>query len=245
MARQHVISEDPYVFCRVSNKDRTGYDACIGNTSRDSFLADLEEASWDLMDAALFLFKVEGSNSAKIQLDTSIAEEFFSYAVEGVPAFLMVQTTDGYQELQENSGLLVDYDFGMHLSAYIAYNELFTSLEESYGGRKPAYSLYMVLNMFAARMKLDHAFLTGEECTLSIHEVAILAQMKERSVRNATSENSKDQLFTTKDADGRTTVPAGEALKWLSRRKNFTPSAYLQTNACRQLFIDIAEEHFV
>ncbi|MNR57125.1 hypothetical protein D3C85_1778380 [compost metagenome] len=58
---------------------------------------------------------------------------------------------------------------------------------------------------------------------LNLKEVAVLAQMHEKSVRNATQPTAPDRLYTRKEGT-RTVVDSHEALRWLKGRRNFKPT---------------------
>jgi hypothetical protein len=58
---------------------------------------------------------------------------------------------------------------------------------------------------------------------LNLKEVAVLAQMHEKSVRNATQPTAPDRLHTRKDGS-RTVVDSPEALRWLKGRRQFKPT---------------------
>jgi len=58
---------------------------------------------------------------------------------------------------------------------------------------------------------------------LSIAEVALLANMDEKSVRNATGAKAADRLIT-ETAGKRSVVPLEEARRWLAGRKEFVPT---------------------
>jgi len=63
----------------------------------------------------------------------------------------------------------------------------------------------------------------GNSGFLNLKEVAVLAQMDEKSVRNATQPSAPDRLHTRK-AGTRTVVDSKEALRWLKNRRNFEPT---------------------
>lgn len=58
---------------------------------------------------------------------------------------------------------------------------------------------------------------------LNLKEVAVLAQMHEKSVRNATQPTAPDRLHTRKEGT-RTVVDCHEVLRWLKGRRNFKPT---------------------
>ena len=81
-----------------------------------------------------------------------------------------------------------------------------------------------VVHRAFARWKLD-----GSE-QLSFREVALLAGLDERTVRNAASSKGKGRL-KTENFDGKTLVNATTAYAWLARKKGFKPTIYKKGNA--------------
>lgn len=69
---------------------------------------------------------------------------------------------------------------------------------------------------------------------LTIAEVALLADMDERSVRNAANPQKEGHLVTT-SADKRTLVAVEEARRWLAGRKSFTPTGGVQARSTQAL----------
>ena len=63
----------------------------------------------------------------------------------------------------------------------------------------------------------------GNSGFLNLKEIAVLAQMDEKSVRNATQPGAPDRLHTRKSGT-RTVVDSKEALRWLKNRRNFEPT---------------------
>lgn len=78
--------------------------------------------------------------------------------------------------------------------------------------------LVCVIDTACARWLLD-----TEEDHLTIYQVSLLANMDEKSVRNAANPRSKDPLRTTSDGT-RTFVRISDARDWLSRRRGFVPT---------------------
>lgn len=68
----------------------------------------------------------------------------------------------------------------------------------------------------------------GEEANLTISEVALLANMDEKSVRNAANPNLPEGLKTI-SIGKRTFVTPPDAKQWLSGRKGFVPSQIDET----------------
>lgn len=113
--------------------------------------------------------------------------------------------------------------------------------EEFHSASSRAPGLEKLFKLGAVRARLDLATM-GETAELvlptvlqdedtqgyfSLNEVAFLAQIGEKSVRNATQPNAPDRLLTRKEGS-RTVVDASVALKWLLRRRNFRPTRLVQ-----------------
>lgn len=233
-------AESDVLYIQVASAERAQYDAANETLSYENYLQEIESASWNFITNAQFILKCVDSDSAndcsgEIKLCTHIAEQFYNYAVDGMPAFLYVFEKGVKRELSESE----EFEFGMLLSAFLAYNELFTSLEESMGGSQPAYGMKVVLNMFFARLKLDAALYSEQEQFLSIAEVALLARMKEKSVRNFAHRS----LGAQHDPSRRITlISAKKANEWLLSRRKFTPSVPLTTEFARQTLVSIRDE---
>lgn len=104
-------------------------------------------------------------------------------------------------------------------------------------------ALETLLCGFMARWKLDvagngsddadgvriwgHMFERIDCDLLSLSEIAILADIQERSVRNYThSTRSEDERLKTIKVGGRTYVRPEDAKEWLSRRRRFIPTHF-------------------
>ncbi|TNC82794.1 MAG: hypothetical protein C9356_02690 [Oleiphilus sp.] len=220
---------------------RRSYEAFIGVLTRDKMLEDMRENSEDFMDAVHSVLLVKSPERkhaylADFELDTYAAELFYSYGVEGVPRFLMHYTEDGTlveDKPEKVEQMLVLQSFDDLCRTMRSYNELFDSCEESWGGRK-AYSLIVVMNMASARAKLDFSYYGGEEQYLSVHEVALLAGMKDASVRNVVHKELR-----AKSISGMTAIAAKDARHWLQNRRKFKSSTYLNSPTHIEAFKDM------
>ena len=146
------------------------------------------------------------------------AIEFFEYAVDG-----LLNTTDS--GIQDSNWL--DFSSFINQARWDA---------EFHNANSLAPGLEKLLKQSAVRARLDLDTL-GEAASkalptifqddncgyLSLVEVAFLAQMNEKSVRNATQPNAPDRLQTYKKG-ARTVVDSDEALRWLKGRRNFKPT---------------------
>lgn len=233
-----------HVYFQIDPSYKEQYEKLIGNLNWEMMLKEIEEVSFDFINIIPFIVKIVDRRTSRemltnFEIDTYTPEMFFLYAIEGVPRFLMRSENSNLREQTEEE--LKDIDFGMELSNLLAYNELFTCLEESLGGCPPAISFILVLNQFVARFKLDAAYYSGEEEFLSVHEVALLAGMKEKSVRNIAT---KDLGATYNKARQMTQIKASTARKWLEGRRKFIPSLLLEADASKNKFVEIHEEFF-
>lgn len=233
-------NEIGHVYYSISPDIRDRYESFVGTLDLDMYLADIQKASESFLEALPWIIAVKAGGgkqlSASIELDTYIAKEFYFYAIEGIPRFAM-SYRDG--ELRESSEeeLELNY-FGYSLQAFLSYNEFFDCLHESYGGMK-AVSMILVLNQFMARYRLDYWMYTGKETRLSIAEVALLAGMKEKSVRNLAA---KEMGATFDEVSNMTTIKSSRAFEWLKGRRKFKPSQLLKTPAAIKHFIEVVGE---
>lgn len=66
----------------------------------------------------------------------------------------------------------------------------------------------------------------GEDGTLTLHDMALLAQMTEKSVRNATFMDGENRL-NVYGPQGSFRVKPEEALRWLNLRRGFRPTTFI------------------
>lgn len=85
----------------------------------------------------------------------------------------------------------------------------------------PSLGIVAIVNAVAARARIDRFRLNGSRSEfLSIQEVALLARMKELSIRNAAAPSSPTPLESDK-IDGLTIIRAAEADRWLAGRRGY------------------------
>ncbi len=238
----------PYAYYQIPReRGRKSYERFMGNLTRESLIQDMKQAAEDFLYSVPFIVKLVDENTQKnffpnFELDTYAAEVFYEYAVEGVPRFFMRRTLEnGLIEMEEDHPSMSDAMnfFGDLFHSLLAYNSYFNAPEESFGGGE-AYSLRVLTNMAVARFKLDYGVYTGDEQQLSIHEVSLLAGMKEPSVRNAAGKE-----FPSRTYGDATKVQADHARDWLQKRRNFTSSTLLELPHTRQAFIDNVEARII
>lgn len=232
-----------HVYHSINSYIRDRYESLVGRLDLDMYLADIKSSSEAVMEVLPWIFAIKGGNgkqlSASIELDTYIAKAFYFYAIEGIPKFAMSFENGEFRECAEEE--LVQRDFGFELQLFLAYNEFFNCLEESFGGGQRAISMILVLNQFVARCKLDYSIYTGKETYLSIAEVALLAGMKEKSVRNIAA---KEMGATYLEAREKTLIESSRALEWLKGRRKFFQSKLLETTSAKKYFCEIVFDRF-
>lgn len=170
------------------------------------------------------------------------------------------------------TGVLLDmYDYGIHgirsvaaqtwldfatdVETFLHGMQHFPLLEETHISVNME-RIWYVLSLATARWKLDddegasdvfadnregHAMLWG---VLTLGEVALLAGMDEKSVRNAANPKLKNALKTVSQGN-RTYVRTSDARAWLAGRRGFTPSVNINPNEGRDLarggFFDVQD----
>ena len=80
----------------------------------------------------------------------------------------------------------------------------------------------MIVNAYESRSRLRDYVLTGANALLTVKQLALVANMTERAVRNAISSKDSDRLETYLH-HGRVTVQSNVAITWLANRRNFQP----------------------
>lgn len=82
----------------------------------------------------------------------------------------------------------------------------------------------------------------------TIKQIATLANMDEKSVRNAANPKNPDALKTFRDVDGSTKVTRDDAIAWLKGRRSYKPTVFMDDSGERDLerdgfkdLVDLAE----
>lgn len=146
-----------------------------------------------------------------------IAEVLYDYAVEGV-----WPDTDRVGEGEHLDDIVGDMAFlsgTARVAAELYGSEVPTFLEKLLGMALVRTGIYTKVE----EIQLDSATLLRETEYLALQHIALLAQMTEKAVRNATQPTAKDRLETIK-VGAKTMVTHEEALRWLSNRRNFKPT---------------------
>lgn len=187
----------------------------LANEVNDAYLGHLNAESEKYRCDPEALDKVLGGASHF----NAIAEGCYDYAVEG-----QLKTT----------GVGPQDDNWLDFASFI--NQARWD-DEFHSANSLAPSLEHLFKLGAIRARLDSdtlgdvatdalpTVLKDTECGyLTLNEVAFLAQMTEKAVRNATQPTAPDRLHTRKEGT-RTVVDSNEALRWLKGRRHFKPTA--------------------
>jgi hypothetical protein len=226
----------------TSGHDKAIYEGFMTGLTREGFFEDIKKNSEGFLENVGMVLQVQETRSGRIMLpelsvDLYTAEMFYLYAAEGIPRFLM--RNEGGVLREQTPEELADLYFAYDLNAFLNYNDYFGAAVES-GGSEHSYALDVVLNKFVARIKMDAGFYAGDFAYLSIPEVALLAGMKEKSVRNV----AHKEIGAESNVGGMTMIRSDKALPWLKQRRNFVESRPLQSQACIDQLLAIQEEFF-
>lgn len=146
-----------------------------------------------------------------------IAEVLYDYAVEGV--WPDTGRVGEGEHLDDIVGDMAFLSGTARVAAELYGSEVPTFLEKLLGMSLVRTGIYIKVE----GIQLDSATLLKETEYLSLQHIALLAQMTEKAVRNATQPTAKDRLETIK-VGAKTMVTHEEALRWLSNRRNFKPT---------------------
>lgn len=171
----------------------------------------------------------KGGGSALLGLPTSLR-------IEDWPAFEDFDLT----AIDSLAGLEQAYRYGVHgeISGFVSddleegnlgqlqalidlvdsswlINRNWGDLHDAHGESDEGAAFREVVKLAMARYRLDY------ERTLTLDQVALLAGINERSVRNALHLSGESMLLARRDEDGTIVVDKPEALRWLRGRRNF------------------------
>jgi hypothetical protein len=91
-------------------------------------------------------------------------------------------------------------------------------VQDACGPNDEGEALHRVVALASARHQLDY------ERHVTLANIALLADINERSVRNALHATGDAQLVASRNESGELVVERIEALRWLQRRPNFKPT---------------------
>lgn len=209
--------ETPWGYLAIPAAIREQVDKGAPKLTWEILEQELRASCEDPLHAWLTLSNLTVSMRDEPIFEPFCAKQMFRYAFEGEPFFIRRPSVDDSMMLHQAVSTLI-----FDLYECLKMVELPDSCSLIEG--PPAPGIYAVINAVAARCRLDHYRLTGEEWWLSIQEIALLARMRELSVRNAASPKSKTPITTTKTDEGVTVVDTSEADRWLNLRRRYIPT---------------------
>ncbi len=120
------------------------------------------------------------------------------------------------------------------IAGYGQFSRNMHDFEDENVGPEPAYyhALSLMVKLASARFALD------SNRTISLSDIAMLAKINERSIRNALYAEGSAMLAAYRGEEGELIVDCSEALRWLKGRHNFQETVQigsLQTNMPSQL----------
>lgn len=151
----------------------------------------------------------------------SIAERCFDYAVNG-------QLKSGGIELEDHDWL----DFASFINQarwdaeFHSVNSLPLKLEQAFKLASVRARLDCDIHGDVAYNSLPEVLRNTAEGYLTLNDIAFLAGMTEKAVRNAAQPKVEDRLVTRKEGT-RTVVDSHEALRWLNGRRLFVATQFV------------------
>lgn len=147
---------------------------------------------------------------------TGTVGQFYDYGLNGIRNFPPVGTS-GSNEWTFAYGLIIDSAGSFLISE--SCNGDYVTVEKCLHAAKAFFARLVLDGGERSWVSLDHP----PEGMLSIPEVALLAGLDERTVRNATSKSAANRLDTAV-VDSSIYIPREAAIQWLSTKRGFIPS---------------------
>jgi len=196
-------SERERIFWQVSRHYRRAYDQLVGRITAAATIQDLEErfSTTDRLIGELGI-RTDG-------LDMSLYSGLTRYAIEGDCSYFLTPKGTSIS-LFEQCGRV------------IGLQELFEAFEEFTSSPGASVAAMMMLNMLPPRVHIDLARLgVPDGDWISLIELALLAGLKEETVRNYAVPGHKYAIATHRSAEGIVSVKPEDAHSWLLGRKRY------------------------
>lgn len=228
--------ETPWVYLAVPKELRERFDRETPRLEWAPLEAEVREALYEPTNAICGLLEMPlHQDHWEPRLNLSYLKRMFDYAFHGLPILSSLKHLESDQVASHVRWWITENFMDcLHLS------DLYSAFENAEG--KPVPGIIAVINAGVARARLDLYRLTGECVALSVTEVALLARMREISVRNAATPKSPTPLETYKDADGVTSVTGKEAHRWLAQRRAFKPTQMPENEIIKQGMAEAFDE---
>lgn len=223
--------------------DRQSVDSIIGTVTLESLCDDLNSQANQALTALQFIVKsidqAGKSVGTYLVLDTYIAETFYWYAIEAIPRFAM----------RHQNGLLVDipdepasspFEHGLTeqlACGMVDYWQLICAFEETAGAGGVPPSLSLVEETFYSRLALDHYRITGKIDYMSGRDLALLANMKPRSVYNVIPKEIPEEKLS-RSSTGNLLIATDAAENWLKQRRRYKETRIPETKISQNLILE-------
>ena len=195
--------EREHIYWQVRRHYRGEYEQLVGRITAAGVIHDLEEkfSTTDLLLGELGI-RTEG-------VDMSLYSGLARYAIEGDCSYFLTPTGTSVSLLDQ-------------CTRVIGIQELFDAFEEFTSGPGASVAAMMMLNMLSPRIHIDVARLGFPDGDwISLIELALLAGLKEETVRNYAVPGSKYAIATHRSAAGIVSVKPEDAHSWLVGRKKY------------------------
>lgn len=147
----------------------------------------------------------------------------------------------------QNMRVLFDYVVNAKIDRQFPLNDVFEDLTDFFleiVPRSPMIDHYRsgpiegvcawIVDTAIVRWQLDFE----QTDSFSIKDLATLANMDERSVRNAANPKNSEPLKTYRAVDGSTAVTRSDAIAWLEKRRSYKPTIFINKAEKRDLVHD-------
>lgn len=144
----------------------------------------------------------------------------------------------------QNMRVLFDYAVNARIDRNFPLNDVFEDLTDFFleiVPRSPMIDHYLsepiegfcvwIVDTAIVRWQLDF----DQTDSFSIKQLATLANMDERSVRNAANPKNPEPLKTYRAVDGSTSITRDDAIAWLEGRRSYKPTIFIDEDAERDL----------
>lgn len=224
-------TESDHMYIRVPESARAEYDRLMVSADLGALCQETIQGMASVMPYIEWVIVRQAGKDHEV--DLSILKSFYRYGFEGDPALLLHDDGSGTFMYEQYLGIR-------------AYNWLGGAFVGETGDEGFSVGSLLVLNATAARAKLDFFRLTGEGYgDFTFHDLAMLARMRDRSVRNCATPHSKTPLKTFKRPESNTTwIHHEEGLRWLQGRRRYCPTRFPESQAEREIIIGAIENFF-
>ena len=195
--------EREHIYWQVSRHCRSEYDQLVGRITAASVIEDFE-GKFSTTDRLMGELGIRTAG-----LDMSLYSGLARYAIEGDCSYFLTPTGTSIP-LFEQCGRV------------IGLQELFEAFEQFTSSPGASVAAMMMLNMLAPRIHIDMARLGFPDGDwISLIELALLAGLKEDTVRNYAVSGHKYAIETHRSAEGIVSVKPEDAHSWLVGRKKY------------------------